>query len=158
MSDCCTPQPAARQTTSSTSCPVTGTSGKRVKLITLKSLLAPEALATLDPDQSYFFCPIASCDVVYFSDTLIYSKDQVKVAIFQKETTPDVPACYCFGWTRSTLAEALMERDIDVPASITAHVRAGRCGCELNNPQGSCCLGNVRKALEELKLEKREVA
>nr|WP_272942629.1 hypothetical protein [Alicyclobacillus hesperidum] len=26
---------------------------------------------------------------------------------------------------------------------VTEQVQADRCGCEVNNPQGSCCLGNV---------------
>ena len=31
---------------------------------------------------------------------------------------------------------------------ITAEVKAGNCACEIRNPQGSCCLGNVNAAVK----------
>lgn len=31
---------------------------------------------------------------------------------------------------------------------ITIHTKAGRCGCEVNNPEGSCCLGNVNRLID----------
>nr|WP_308808493.1 hypothetical protein [Insulibacter thermoxylanivorax] len=34
-----------------------GQNGRRVPLVTLKSLLKPAALATLEPDRDYAFCP-----------------------------------------------------------------------------------------------------
>ena len=36
---------------------------------------------------------------------------------------------------------------------ITALVKADRCACELRNPQGSCCLGNVASATRSLLAE-----
>jgi hypothetical protein len=30
---------------------------------------------------------------------------------------------------------------------ITALVKADRCACEVRNPQGTCCLGNVTAAV-----------
>lgn len=32
-------------------------------------------------------------------------------------------------------------------ADITAGIRAGQCACDLRNPQGICCLGNVRRLI-----------
>ena len=29
-------------------------------------------------------------------------------------------------------------------AAVEAGIRAGKCACDIRNPQGSCCLGNVR--------------
>ncbi len=31
----------------------------------------------------------------------------------------------------------------DVVYFSNVQIKANRCGCEVNNPQGSCCLGNV---------------
>lgn len=31
------------------------------------------------------------------------------------------------------------------------HIKADRCGCEVNNPQGSCCLGNVSAFIKQVK-------
>ncbi|OLN33052.1 hypothetical protein DSOL_1163 [Desulfosporosinus metallidurans] len=36
---------------------------------------------------------------------------------------------------------------------ITAHTKAGRCGCEVNNPEGSCCIGNLKHLLESIAKE-----
>ena len=151
MGDCCSPQPAPQSSFGTTVCPLSGTKGKRVGLITLKSQLKPDALATLDPQADYFFCPDETCAVVYFSGMSHYRQQQVKLPIFQKDPGHEVPACYCFGWTRTALARAVAS-DVAgrVPIAIKDHVKAGRCGCEVNNPQGSCCLGNVRQAIEEL--------
>lgn len=33
------------------------------------------------------------------------------------------------------------------------HAEAGHCACEVKNPQGSCCLGNVSKALNQIRFE-----
>jgi hypothetical protein len=154
MSDCCTPQSTSVRPSGTKSCPTSGTNGKRVGLITLKSLLTPDALARLDANAHYFFCPDTACDTVYFSSTGSYQWQQVKVPVFQKDAGESVPACYCFGWTRAALGEAVADGEGEgVPASITQHVKDGRCGCEVNNPQGSCCLGNVRKLLAELSRE-----
>ncbi|MBF2035061.1 MAG: hypothetical protein IGR92_06140 [Leptolyngbyaceae cyanobacterium T60_A2020_046] len=48
-------------------CPRDRSQGKPVKLLTLKSLLAPPALEQLNPQETYQFCESADCPVVYFS-------------------------------------------------------------------------------------------
>ena len=154
MSNCCTPQPKQAATATLTACPTSAGKGKRVNLTTLKSLLTPEALATLDPAPQYFFCPDAACDTVYFSSAGTYEQQHIKVPVFQKSDHADVPVCYCFAWTRASLADALAKNQGEaVPAQIAEHVRAGRCSCDVNNPQGSCCLGNIRQALTKLAQE-----
>jgi hypothetical protein len=32
---------------------------------------------------------------------------------------------------------------------IKAGIKAGQCACDLRNPQGTCCLGNVRAWLAQ---------
>lgn len=140
MGSCC--QTPANESSTINDCPVCHQKGKSVPLITLKSLLKPTALEIIKPEDAYAFCPNPSCEVVYFSDSLTYSKDMLKVPVYQKDDALDVPVCYCFGWTRKRLIQAVHEnqRPID---HIRQQVQANRCGCEVNNPQGSCCLGNV---------------
>ena len=149
---CCTPTASEE----GTSCPVSGTSGKPVKLVTLKALLTPSALATLEPAESYRFCADVNCDVTYFSEGRTYLQADVKVPIYQKDPGALVPVCYCFGHTRADLERATTDGHAEeIPRSISAHVKAGRCGCEVNNPQGSCCLGNVNRAITNLREAKR---
>jgi hypothetical protein len=35
-----------------------------------------------------------------------------------------------------------------IPQRITAEIKAGNCACEIRNPQGFCCLGNVNAAVK----------
>ncbi|GGN48226.1 (2Fe-2S)-binding protein [Deinococcus daejeonensis] len=145
---CCVPNAQGQDVTS---CPVSGTRGKGVPLITLKALLTPPALARLEPEDAFRLCPDPTCDVVYFSPTQTYRSRDLKVPVLQKDQAPEVPVCYCFGHTRADLTQAAVSDTADaLDASIRAHVQAGRCGCEVNNPQGSCCLGNVVTFLRTL--------
>lgn len=151
MSDCCTvPLP-----TTKSHCPISGTLGKPVKLITLKSLLLEPAKARLDRNQDHFFCPAPSCSIVYYSGTggEVYSAADLSVPVWQKASTdPGVPVCYCFSHTKTSIAEELQQSGKStVVANIAAKVKAGLCDCEERNPQGSCCLGNVTTVVNLLK-------
>ena len=145
--ECCS------QTESSlnTNCPLNGMKGKRVKTITLKSLLKPKALETLNAEANYFFCDSIDCPVVYFND-----RDQtfilvdLKIPVFQKDKGFQVPVCYCFDWTRDRICVEIQQtNNSTVESSIRAHIQAGRCGCEVNNPQGSCCLNNIHQEVKK---------
>lgn len=124
------------------SCPNCHQDGRVVSIITLKTLLKPTALSKLHPDVNYSFCSTPDCDVVYFSETNTFKTQDLKVPVFQKDNRSQVPVCYCFGWTRERLIHAVKENR-DPVEQIRKQVRENRCGCEVNNPQGACCLGNV---------------
>lgn len=140
--DCCAPSSYVEP--ANINCPSCGEKGKCVPIITLKSLLAASSLETIEPDNTYAFCPISSCNTVYFSGTHSqkYEEDALKVPVFQKNLSMDVPICYCFDWTRDRLVQAVSDNH-DPIDHIKGHVQSNRCGCEVNNPQGACCLGNV---------------
>jgi hypothetical protein len=133
-------------------CPLSGTKGRKVPVVTLKSLLRPDSLVRFTPDVQHYFCSDRGCEVVYFSEKGSYERHELKVPVYQKDDGADVPVCYCFGWTRATIADAaaLGEED-EIAPSISAHIKAGRCGCEVNNPQGACCLGNVTGEVQATK-------
>lgn len=134
-------------------CPKDGTTGKPVKLITLKSLLIAAALERLDPQSTYMFCRSSDCSVVYFSEKAqIFTTGDLKVPVFQKDHQEQVSVCYCFDWSRQRLREEIEQTGISTAVtSITSHIKAKRCGCEVNNPQGTCCLANVRETVEQIK-------
>jgi len=128
-------------------CPVSGTVGQNVGLLTLKALLTGKALRRLD-GIAYRFCAEPDCDVVYFDRDAgsIFDKSDLGVRVGLKESSDPIPICYCFDVTVSDLRTGT-----DVAAMIGAEVRAGHCACEVKNPQGSCCLGNVSAALARLR-------
>ena len=134
-------------------CPQCGAAGRPVEVLTLKALLRPDALARLEVGASYFFCAAPACDAVYFAGEAasVYHKPDLEVRVGQKESDDPIPLCYCFGHTRASVREEIERTGgSSAPASITAHIRAGRCGCDVNNPSGACCLGEVNKTVKEL--------
>jgi hypothetical protein len=150
--DCCAPSNNTEAV--KTECPSCGEKGKNVQLLTLKSLLKASALETIEPEKSYFFCTNPACSIVYFSGnhSQTFVKNELKVPVYQKNQSADVPVCYCFDWTRERLLQAV-GTDQKPADQIKAHVQVGRCACEVNNPQGACCLGNVNAFIRGLKEE-----
>jgi hypothetical protein len=41
----------------------------------------------------------------------------------------------------------------DAPQRVRDHIAAGRCACEVRNPRGGCCLGDVVKAVARIEAE-----
>lgn len=150
MQDCCNAGVSVPGDAETHKCPKCHNQGKTVDLITLKSLLRPTSLEQLHVERAYQFCATESCEVVYFADDCVFNQDEIKVPVFQKRRQElDVPVCYCFGWTPRRIAQELEDNGTSTAGqAIAAHVKAGRCGCEVNNPQGSCCLGNVNKVVK----------
>jgi hypothetical protein len=137
-------------------CPASGAAGARVALVTVKALLTGAALRRLD-GKAYRFCPDPSCDVVYFDVETgsTFAKEDLSVRVGRKETEDPIPVCYCFGFTKADLERSVAERGGTIRASIAAEVRAGHCACEVRNPEGTCCLDNVSKAIQAIELTRR---
>jgi hypothetical protein len=147
MSNCCCPTPA--ETSHKTSvCPASGTSGVPVHLLTVKALLTEEALTRLRVSD-HRFCPDPRCDVVYF-DALggCFRRGDIRVPVWQKEPFGARLVCYCFGETEVTIRREI-ETDgaSDAVERVRGHIAAKRCACEVRNPRGACCLGDVIAAV-----------
>jgi hypothetical protein len=148
LEDCC--KPAAQVVRKD--CPKCGRQGKPVQPLTV-SVFVKEPEFYLHPERlnsgRYLMCETRSCDVVYYNSAngASFSKDQLRVKVWQKEDDPSVPACYCFNNSVRSIREEIERKgSTDVLARINAEVRSGNCRCEVTNPQGSCCLGNVARA------------
>ena len=143
IDDCCVVMPIRSQTTRST-CPVCGTKGKSIESQTVKAML-DVSLATLKSD-GYRFCRNESCQVVYYgAGDDVYTEDDLRQRVHQKHPdTADVFVCYCFRHTPGSIQrELLLTGRSSVVEQVNAGIQAGQCACEIRNPQGSCCLGNV---------------
>jgi hypothetical protein len=147
MSDCCAiaqPEPAATE-----NCPACGRKGRAVGLSTVQAILKPEVAAGRK-DGGYRFCPNPGCDLLYFDGAWVARKNDARVRVGIKESSDPVPLCYCFNVTRADVrAEVQSTGECTAPERITAEVQAGNCACEVKNPSGACCLGEVRKAVKE---------
>lgn len=142
MTDCCCDglpeEPGAR------ACPRCGEHGSAVQLQTVKALLTETALRRVQLTH-YRFCGNSACEVVYFGDAgNHFSRRDVRVPVWQKEPVGVRLLCYCFGETESAIRIELAEHgQTAVVQRIREHIEAQRCACDIRNPRGACCLGDV---------------
>lgn len=164
--NCCTPDSITQSTVCATepasatvpqldatrSCPRCGQAGRAVTRETMRHLLKPEWINRME-ERSYRFCVNPDCPVVYFAEKVdnVFTTDDLRVCVGLKEHTDPIPICYCFGhMVASARDEIARTGRSTVLASITAEIKAGRCACEITNPSGNCCIGEVRKIIKEL--------
>ncbi len=150
MPDCCRHRPATESAAASL-CPVSGTRSAPVELRTVKALLTETALRRVS-SSTHWFCADPSCDVVYFdAESSPYLKQDVRVPVWQKEAFGDRMVCYCFGESEGSIrADIEMTGHSEATERIRAHIAAGRCACEVRNPRGVCCLGDVTDAVKRV--------
>lgn len=150
MGHCCTvPKP---ETHTQAACPRCGAVGRPVADETIQALLKPGRAAELLAVERRF-CRTPTCDILYYgADGRVVNKDAAAVRVGLKETEDPIPLCYCFGFSRADVLREVAETGhCTIPARITAEVRAGRCACEVKNPSGACCLGEVNRAVNKAK-------
>ena len=150
MSGCCS-HGSAEKRLAVMSCPECGQRGKSVGRATLEHLLRGSARDCLRP-QGYCFCSTPSCEVMYFSDACSreFRKADLAVRVGIKETEDPIPICYCFDHTRASVWDDIEKTGRSpVIESIKQAVQEGRCECEIKNPSGRCCLGEVTKSVQE---------
>ena len=137
-------------------CPTCGQSTRAIKPTTPRSLLTEKARAQVTDYDGFRFCPNPTCELLYFQpDTkAIFEPEAVGVPVFQKSTSATRPVCYCFEHSAlEVLTEALDAGDSLIVQSITDKCRKGEDRCEETNPQGSCCLGNVRAVIRQARAD-----
>ena len=142
----------SRGSVSASSCPVCLKTGKLLDSITLKALL--NVPLTEVRRVEYRFCSTPDCPVVYYSQdgAQIFLEIHLRERVYQKHAAEDdVFVCYCFRHTTGSIKEEFVNQQADlVVAGINAGIKAGQCACDIRNPQGSCCLGNVRAFVRNL--------
>lgn len=148
MDSCCAVKTVASR------CPRCGEPGRSVEAITVKAMLRPEALerrSALD----HRFCMTRDCPVVYFGKDEIFEREEIAVAVFEKEPVGDRTVCYCFGIREGDIRREFRETGGSTAAErVRTLIKAGRCACEVKNPAGSCCLGNVVAAAKAVEAAK----
>ncbi|TAK16100.1 MAG: hypothetical protein EPO35_05985 [Acidobacteria bacterium] len=154
MTECCGPAPGApRGRPACTGC---ATAGAPVDLSTVKALLVEPALARLNT-AVFYFCADTKCPVVYFAaDGQRFLTSDVRARVWQKEPPGDRAICYCFGENeRDIRAEIARDGASGAVNRVREHIAAHRCACEIRNPRGACCLGDVAEAVKRVLGETR---
>lgn len=159
MTDRCSCPPEAgnetcdlRGSVPTSACPVCLKTGKALNSITLKALL--NVPLTEICHVEYRFCRTPDCPVVYYNQdgAQTFLEIDLRERVYQKHAAEDdVFLCYCFRYTTGTIKDEFADNQADpVVVRITAGIQAGQCACDIRNPQGSCCLGNVRSFVSNL--------
>ncbi len=150
MPDCCSVNGRSASAPPVMACPVTGARSKQVDILTVKSLVRHVPLRM--PRAQYYFCEAPDCDVVYFASNPqepIFHRADLLVRVGVKETEDPIPVCYCFGFMQKDIEDEVGRTGRStIPERIKTEVKAGNCACEVKNPSGKCCLGNVTKAVQ----------
>lgn len=145
---CCSTPGAGSELGTCPRCETRGQSVDRLAVAAMMSGVVPRG-------QEYWLCREPECDAVYFgADATVLTAADMNVSPGFKSKSPDALVCYCFQHRRGDIeAELLADGHTSIPDRIAAEVNAGTCACEVRNPAGKCCLGDVRKAIQEIRTE-----
>lgn len=126
-------------------CGSCGSKGVQVPLTAVKALLQPGALRAGVP-RAPRFCASPQCPVVYFdevSDRRV-EESELTVLVYAKHARDrSAPICYCFGFTVGDVLDAMKTGAPAISSIVRTEVEAGHCACEVKNPKGTCCLGDI---------------
>lgn len=147
MQECCDYPPKRAAAV----CPKNGKVCKPVPRVTVEALIRPEHAHSL-ASLPYFFCDSPDCDVVYVpaSGERPITTKQLSVRVGIKEKDDPIPLCYCFDFDRKAIWDDLRAKGTtDIPKIITQRIKAGECRCQVTNPRGNCCLGDIYEAVKQ---------
>ena len=132
----------------SAACPTNGKTGRRVDPQTIKAML--HLPLNILRNVEYRFCSDSHCPTVYYSidGTQTFVEADLRERVFQKHPQDaNVFVCYCF---RHTSGEIHADGE-NIAAEINQGIQNDQCACDIRNPQGSCCLGNVNSLVKSVR-------
>lgn len=106
---------------------------------------------TFAKSDKLYACPNSDCKTVYFSNKITVATDELVDSIFFKDSSDNVPICYCSNLTRGEIKNAVKNgcRTISEVQEFTSKNITGNC--KEKNPLGQCCknsfLFEIEKAL-----------
>lgn len=137
-------------------CPSCNSTSRPVTRKTLFLMLKPQCFERVG-ESEYRFCASPECHVVYFAEDRepTFTTDDVRVWVGLKERIDPIPLCYCFGFDEEDVRREIANTgQSSIPQRISALIRKGMCACVERNPSGTCCLGEVNRAVKRLMSEK----
>ncbi len=158
MSDCCsmpeqvnTPASIEDRAPVKTECLMCGSVGRSVESKTVLHHVRSEELARVR-DEAYRFCSSPNCPVVYYGDGgARFTVENVRELVTAKASGAARPLCYCFGFTEGHAQQEIARTGKStIPARISQLIKEGKCACEVRNPSGACCLGQVNRTIKRL--------
>jgi len=146
--NCCSTQPKGKVI-----CPNCGEKAKGILGKTLDALLTTQTKNSLVCLDGFYYCKTATCKTVYFRDEITLTQESVEVVVGLKEGANPATLCYCFEWSKERIKKELLDTGKTIALDdIKAKMENPGCSCEVMNPSGGCCLGDVTQAIKEIKL------
>ena len=133
-------------------CPASGTGSRKIQRRTVEHMVNSELVANI-VDSQYYYCADPECPVVYFTQdgTSRFATDDLNVRVFVKDPGKDVNVCYCFDWTRARIEDEIRETGSSTASrDVAEKVKADLCECDIKNPKGVCCLGDINRYVASL--------
>lgn len=149
--DCCNAVKTASSVAAESACGECGETGRAVSRQTVAHHVKSEKLASVETDE-YKFCSSKNCPVVYYSASGgAFTVEDARELVTVKSSGDERPLCYCFGFT-----EGFARREIEqtgassVPQQVSRFIKEKLCACEIRNPSGACCLGEINRTVKRL--------
>jgi hypothetical protein len=152
--DCCSNGVIVASESTLSACQICGNAGRMVAKQTVVHQVKSERLPTVG-DADYKFCSSADCDVIYYSaHGNVFTTADVREMVTSKTKDDDRPLCYCFGFTEGNIRrEIALMGESNVPAQVSQFIKEKLCACEIRNPSGVCCLGEINKTVKRLTVQ-----
>ena len=132
-------------------CSTCGSEGRPVERQTVFHHVKHEQLDRVN-GEAYRFCAEPNCPVVYYGDTrTCFTADDVRELVAIKTQGDQRPICYCFGFSEGDARKEIERTGTStIPSTISRLIKAGLCACEVRNPAGVCCLGEVNRIVNRV--------
>ena len=123
-------------------CPSCGSQGTVVLRSTLRNQLPPELQDRFS--DSAFFCPLASCGVVYFDAfERRISVEEFPAAPYPKDI--DAPICPCFGFTCDEIEADIADGGVTRVREHLERAKSELARCETMAVDGRSCVAAVQR-------------
>lgn len=149
--DCCCSGTKMTKETAQNACGGCGEVGRVVARQTVAHHVKSEKLSCV-VNEEYKFCSSPTCLVVYYSVSgEVFTVDDVRELVAAKSSGNARPLCYCFGFTEGDIrGEIARNGESSVPEQVSQLIKEKLCACEIRNPAGACCLGEINRTVKSL--------
>ena len=137
-------------------CPISKTLSRKVQRRTVEHLVKAESVGSIQNVQ-YYYCTAPDCSVVYFpiENAPPITQSNINAKVFSKDGGEDVNVCYCFEWKRGRIKDEIVRTGKSTASlQIAREVKAGTCACDVKNPKGECCLGDINTVAKQMPSER----
>lgn len=149
--DCCCGGAKMTKEIAQNACGGCGEVGRVVTRQTVVHHVKSEKLSCVETGE-YKFCPSENCPVVYYSAAgRVFTIEDVRELVTAKSSGDARPVCYCFGFTEGFIRQEIEQTGKStVPAQVAQFIKEKLCVCEVRNPAGACCLGEINRTVKTL--------